>query len=56
MYMNYAYTSQDPIGSYGEENKAELQRVSNRYDPQGLFQKGVPGGFKLFPQKLEPAI
>lgn len=48
-YMNYAFASQDPIGSYGAENKAELQRVSKRYDPQGLFQKGVPGGFKLFP-------
>lgn len=48
-YMNYSFTSQDPIGSYGAENKAELQRVSKRYDPQGLFQKGVPGGFKLFP-------
>ncbi|KAK8137110.1 FAD-binding domain-containing protein [Apiospora sp. TS-2023a] len=48
-YMNYAFTSQDTIGSYGAENKAELQRVSKRYDPQGLFQKGVPGGFKLFP-------
>ncbi|KAK7953148.1 FAD-binding domain-containing protein [Apiospora saccharicola] len=48
-YMNYAFASQNPIGSYGAENKAELQRVSRRYDPQGLFQKGVPGGFKLFP-------
>ncbi|KAK8043757.1 FAD-binding domain-containing protein [Apiospora phragmitis] len=40
----------DPIGSYGEENKAELRRFSERYDPQGVFQKGVPGGFKLFSQ------
>ncbi|KAK7946227.1 uncharacterized protein PG986_010548 [Apiospora aurea] len=47
-YMNYAFASQDPIGSYGAESKAELQRVSKRYDPEGLLQKGVPGGFKLF--------
>ncbi|KAK8070565.1 fad binding domain protein [Apiospora hydei] len=29
-YMNYAFASQDPIGSYGAESKAELQRVSKR--------------------------
>ncbi|KAJ0116703.1 FAD-binding domain-containing protein [Diaporthe amygdali] len=47
-YMNYAWDFQDPIGSYGEENKAFLQRVSKTYDPEGFFQKAVPGGFKLF--------
>lgn len=48
-YLNYAFTGQDPIGSYGPENKMFLQDVSNQYDPEGLFQKAVPGGFKLFP-------
>lgn len=47
-YMNYAWGFQDPIASYGQENKAFLQKVSRAYDPDGLFQKGVPGGFKLF--------
>lgn len=47
-YLNYADKSQDPIGSYGEDIKARLQAVSRRYDPHGLFQTGVPGGFKLF--------
>ncbi|CAJ2501265.1 Uu.00g041180.m01.CDS01 [Anthostomella pinea] len=47
-YMNYAFGFQDPIGSYGDENKALLQSVSKRYDPEGIFQKGCPGGFKLF--------
>lgn len=47
-YMNYAWDFQDPITSYGEENKAFLQEVSKKYDPEGVFQKGVPGGFKLF--------
>ncbi|KAI3400702.1 hypothetical protein diail_1911 [Diaporthe ilicicola] len=46
-YMNYAAPFQDPIGSYGKDNKARLQAVSKKYDPQGLFQKGVPGGWKL---------
>lgn len=47
-YMNYAWDFQDPISSYGEENRAFLQEVSKKYDPEGLFQKGVLGGFKLF--------
>ncbi|RYP70057.1 hypothetical protein DL769_005103 [Monosporascus sp. CRB-8-3] len=47
-YMNYAFLQQDPIGSYGPENKARLQEASKKYDPEGLFQKGCPGGFKLF--------
>ena len=46
-YLNYAYESQDPIGSYGEENVKYLQRVSKKYDPQQVFQKLVPGGWKL---------
>lgn len=47
-YLNYADKLQDPIGSYGEEVKGRLQAVSKKYDPDGLFQTGVPGGFKLF--------
>lgn len=47
-YMNYAWDFQDPISSYGDENQAFLQEVSKKYDPDRLFQKGVPGGFKLF--------
>lgn len=48
-YLNYAFNFQDPFGSYGTENKKKLQEASKRYDPEGLFEKGVPGGFKLFP-------
>lgn len=46
-YLDYAWDFQDSIGSYGVEDKTFLQ-VSRKYDPGGLFQKGVPGGFKLF--------
>ncbi|KAI0379305.1 hypothetical protein F5Y04DRAFT_260138 [Hypomontagnella monticulosa] len=49
VYMNYAWTHQDPINSYGAENKKRLQKASKKYDPEGLFQKACPGGFKLFP-------
>ncbi|RYP12520.1 hypothetical protein DL767_011250 [Monosporascus sp. MG133] len=48
IYMNYSFTFQDPIGSYGAENTEKMRRVSKRVDPDGLFQKGVPGGWKLF--------
>lgn len=48
VYMNYASANQDPIDSYGAESKRKLQEVSKKYDPEGIFQKGCPGGFKLF--------
>lgn len=47
-YMNYAAPFQDPINTYGKENKAKLQATSKKYDPEALFQKGVSGGWKLF--------
>ncbi|CAN8104626.1 unnamed protein product [Discula destructiva] len=47
-YLNYAHRTQDPIGSYGQKSKARLQEVSKNYDPAGVFQAVVPGGFKLF--------
>lgn len=48
VYLNYAAAFQRPLDSYGQENKRRLRDVSRKYDPEGLFQKGVPGGFKLF--------
>jgi hypothetical protein len=48
LYLNYAAPWQDPISGYGAAQKAKLQAVSKKYDPQGIFQKQVPGGFKLF--------
>ncbi|KAL8759917.1 MAG: hypothetical protein Q9184_003477 [Pyrenodesmia sp. 2 TL-2023] len=48
IYLNYAAPDQDPLGSYGEENVRKLRAASTKYDPKGLFQTGVPGGFKLW--------
>lgn len=48
IYLNYAATWQDPIDGYGVMAKNELRKVSEKYDPDGMFQKQVPGGFKLF--------
>lgn len=47
VYLNYADASQDPIGSYGEGNIAFMKEVAQRYDPMEVFQKRVPGGFKV---------
>lgn len=47
-YLNYAANFQQPILSYGNVSNAELRRVSKKYDPTGVFQTVVPGGFKLF--------
>ena len=47
-YLNYAAPFQDPISSYGPASNAQLQAASKKYDPEGFFQTGIPGGFKLF--------
>ena len=46
-YLNYCAEWQRPFIGYGEDNWRFLQGVSRRYDPEGLFQKGCVGGFKL---------
>ncbi|TVY86304.1 Bifunctional solanapyrone synthase [Lachnellula willkommii] len=46
-YLNYCAEWQKPFEGYGEDNWRFLQEVSGRYDPDGLFQKGCVGGFKL---------
>ena len=46
-YLNYCAEWQRPFESYGQENLRFLQRVSRKYDPEGLFQEACIGGFKL---------
>jgi hypothetical protein len=48
VYLNYAAPWQDPFSGYGAAQKVRLQDVSRKYDPKGVFQKQVSGGFKLF--------
>ena len=47
IYMNYGWEGQPVIDGYGEDNKAFLSAVSKKYDPDGIFQRAVPGGFKV---------
>ncbi|KAL8935891.1 MAG: hypothetical protein Q9211_004465 [Gyalolechia sp. 1 TL-2023] len=46
-YLNYASRNQDPLGSYGRAAFNKIKRASAKYDPGQVFQKLVPGGFKL---------
>ncbi|RYP11695.1 hypothetical protein DL767_011016 [Monosporascus sp. MG133] len=48
IYLNYADISQDVLNSWGDDALAKLQAVSKKYDPKRMFQKLVPGGYKLF--------
>lgn len=48
VYLNYADVSQGVYSSWGADSVAQLQAVSNKYDPDGVFQTMVPGGYKVF--------
>lgn len=46
-YLNYADYTQDPFRSYGAENVEFIREVAAKYDPEGVFQSRIPGGFKI---------
>ncbi|KAL8733068.1 MAG: hypothetical protein Q9181_003723 [Wetmoreana brouardii] len=46
-FTNYGYKDQKILEGYGKQSIARLQAVSRKYDPSSLFQRMVPGGFKL---------
>lgn len=46
-YLNYAFQDLDPLGSYGPANIQKIKAAAAKYDPGQVFQKLVPGGFKL---------
>ncbi|KAI5836881.1 hypothetical protein DFP73DRAFT_488064 [Morchella snyderi] len=47
LYLNDASRDQKVLEGYGTANVAEMKTVSAKYDPGQVFQKQVPGGFKL---------
>lgn len=48
LYPNYAnYLAQDPLPGYGRANLVKLAAAAKRYDPDGVFQFRVHGGFKV---------
>lgn len=46
--LNHASKDQDPIAGYGSAVNERLRAVSKKYDPKQVFQRAVPGGFKIF--------
>ncbi|MCJ1261071.1 hypothetical protein MMC22_000935 [Lobaria immixta] len=47
LFMNDASYDQDVIGHYGLENVRKMREVQEKYDPGLVFQRLVPGGWKL---------
>ncbi|KAK8127344.1 oxidoreductase- FAD-binding [Apiospora sp. TS-2023a] len=45
--MNHAKGSQDVLRSYGDASHDFLKATARKYDPAGVFQRLMPGGFKL---------
>lgn len=46
-FMNYCAMWQRPYEGCGEGNLRIMREASRKYDPDGLFQNGCTGGFKL---------
>ena len=46
-FTNYGHKDQKILEGYGSKSIAKLQAVGRKYDPEGFFQRMIPGGFKL---------
>lgn len=47
LYLNYADKDQNPLLAYGAKNVEFMKTVAKKYDPSGVYQKLLPGGFKI---------
>ncbi|KAL8782783.1 MAG: hypothetical protein Q9213_005107 [Squamulea squamosa] len=47
VYNKHAFEDQDPLGGYGPAALAKIKAASKKYDAGQVFQKLVPGGYKL---------
>ncbi|KAI3336899.1 FAD-binding domain-containing protein [Xylariaceae sp. AK1471] len=47
IYMNYASQDQGVLASYGSENLRRLKQIAEKYDPNKVFQRLLPGYHKL---------
>jgi Zn-dependent oligopeptidase len=47
LYLNYADKTQDALAGYGKESVKKMKAAARKYDPSGVFQRLVPGGFKI---------
>lgn len=47
VYLGYAEASQNVLEGYGPDNVQRIKEAAAKYDPEGVFQKLCPGGFKI---------
>ena len=47
LYLNYADKDQDPLSAYGTNKVLFMKKVAKKYDPLSVYQKLLPGGFKI---------
>lgn len=47
IYLNYAGKNQNVLAGYGAANVQKMEALSTKYDPKGVFQTLVPGGWKI---------
>ena len=47
VYLNYALKDQEVLQGYGQANMEKISKAAQAYDPNGVFQKLVPGGYKI---------
>ncbi|KAF7193639.1 FAD-dependent monooxygenase CTB5 [Pseudocercospora fuligena] len=47
LYLNYADKEQAPLEGYGLDNVHKIRAAAQKYDPDGVFQYMMPGGFKI---------
>jgi hypothetical protein len=47
LYLNYADKDQSPLAGYGTESVRFMKDVAKKYDPLGIYQTLLPGGFKI---------
>ena len=47
IFMNDASWDQNVIGHFGAESVEKMKTAQKKYDPDSVFQRLVPGGFKI---------
>ena len=47
LYHNFAGSFQRPLATYGFDSMQFMRKVAQEFDPDGFFQRRMPGGFKL---------
>jgi hypothetical protein len=56
IYHNYAGAGQDVFAGYGVRNRQRLMEIQGRYDPEGVFTRLQPGGFKVQGLQTHPDL